>query len=1379
MTLAERPAGRGAGGAGRLWFGTMSFVHLHCHSEYSLLDGANRIDSLIRRAQELEMPALAVTDHGNMHAAWEFQEKARKAKLKPILGMEAYVAPGSRLERGRPKAGAKPYHHLVLLARDAAGYKNLVKLSSLAYLEGFYVKPRVDRELLAAHSEGIIVTSACLAGEVAGHLMDDRWEAAREAAAWYAEVFKDRYYLEVQGHDSEGQAALNTKIFTLGAELGLPVVATNDAHFLKESDHDAHDVLLCIGIGKDVKDQDRMHYDRGLYFKTRDEMGARFRGRDDVLENTLAIADQVDVQFGKKYHVPSFPLPPDVATENDLLVKLADEGAHARYGAVLAPEVEERLRYELGVILQTGYAGYFLIVADFIRAARDRGIPVGPGRGSAAGSLVAYALGITNVCPLKYDLLFERFLNPERVSMPDVDVDFCFERRGEVIEYVRQKYGKDSVCQIVTFGTMKSRAAVKDVGRVLGFTPAETDALAKFIPNAPNFSLTVAEAIDQVPDVARLYKSEPRYRELLDYAIALEGLSRHTGVPRRGRGDRAGAGARVRPRVHPDEQGRRERGRGQGHRRPVRHELPGEGGHVEDGLPGADDAHGAARRAQEHRGAHRAVARPRRDAVRRRGTYRMLRSGRTAGVFQFESSLATDVLRQMRCDRFDDLVASNALLRPGPLDTGMHKVYIRRKRGEEPVSYQLPEMEPILRETQGVITYQEQVMRIAQTLAASRSPRRRAAQGGGQEGRGAHQAGARQVRREGGRQGAQARRHRGHRRQIETFGRYGFNKSHSVAYSVVSYHTAYLKANYPADFMAALLELHRRHRLGGEVRGRGARDGDRGAAPRRQRERLQVHGRRREAHPLRLGAVRNVGEGAVDSVLAARAKDGPVQGLLRLRRARRPARVQQARVRGARARRRARRLGGHRAQYMAALDHAISEALLKQEERELGRRRCSASARAAGRRRSRSPRCRTSRRGRERPPANEKAILGFYVSGHPLEPFRAEAELFGTHKVAELGRWTPNRIVLACVITAAKRQISKRSGLGVRAPRARGLLGATEVLVFPEAWSCSPTRSRPTSRARRGRLLAARPGRRDAHVHRRAGHAARREAPVGRGGRGDRARPRRRARAGRDGRRARRLRALPRHGGGRAALARRARRADRALPLALPHRRGLQRRPQRAARAVGRAARETGPRFLTPRHGRPRPRIREAARGARDAHRRDEAPRRHAGARRARRARPAGAQARRPARRDLPQPRAHPARAGGPPPAAPLHARLPAARVHRLGGAARRPRLPRRRRHRRRLRAARRRERGGHRPPARPRHQGEPRAQLRHAQPRGLPQGAAAHEARREVLGPGGHAHRHPRARGPASARRSAGRARPSRATSSRWPGSRCRSSRR
>ncbi|MFL5582949.1 MAG: DNA polymerase III subunit alpha, partial [Gemmatimonadaceae bacterium] len=425
----------------------MSFVHLHCHSEYSLLDGANRIDGLIRRAQELEQPALAITDHGNMHAAWQFQEKAKKAGIKPILGMEAYVAPGDRRQKSRPTplAGggerSRPYYHLVLLAQNATGYRNLVKLSSLAYTEGFYAKPRVDRELLARYREGIVVSSACLAGEVASHLMDGHYDLAREAAEWYANVFKDRYYLEVQAHDSEGQAALNTHVFRLAGDLGLPVIATNDAHFLTKDDHDAHDVLLCIGLGKDRADKDRMQYDRGLYFKSHEEIGSRFRDAPQVIENTLKIADDVAVEFGKKYHVPSFPLPAGVSSENELLTRLAEEGARHRYGDPLPPQVRERLDYELGVITKTGYAGYFLIVADFIKAARDRGIPVGPGRGSAAGSLVAYALKITGVDPLRFDLLFERFLNPERISMPDVDVDFCFERRGEVIEYVRQKYG--------------------------------------------------------------------------------------------------------------------------------------------------------------------------------------------------------------------------------------------------------------------------------------------------------------------------------------------------------------------------------------------------------------------------------------------------------------------------------------------------------------------------------------------------------------------------------------------------------------------------------------------------------------------------------------------------------------------------------------------------------------------------------------------------------------------------------------------------------------------------------------------------------------------------------------------------------------------------
>ena len=407
----------------------MSFVHLHCHSEYSLLDGANRIDDLIARAKLYEMPALAITDHGNLHAAWEFQEHAKKAGLKPIIGMEAYVAPGSRRDRARPAGGGKPYYHLVLLARDTAGYKNLVRLSSLGYTEGFYSRPRVDRELLAAHGEGIIVSSACMAGEIAVHLLAGRKDEARAAAAWYAEQFPGRYYLEVQAHDAAGtQARLNAMVFELAAEMGLPVVATNDAHFLRAEDHDAHDVLLCIGLGKDRGDADRMKYDEGLFFKSAPEISSFFPKHPEVLENTLRIADEVNIAFEKKYFLPAFPLPAGIKSENDLLVTLSEAGARERYGDPLPANVRERLDFELGVVTKTGYAGYFLITWDFIKAARDRGIPVGPGRGSAAGSIVAYALRITDVDPLAFDLLFERFLNPERISMPDIDVDFCFER---------------------------------------------------------------------------------------------------------------------------------------------------------------------------------------------------------------------------------------------------------------------------------------------------------------------------------------------------------------------------------------------------------------------------------------------------------------------------------------------------------------------------------------------------------------------------------------------------------------------------------------------------------------------------------------------------------------------------------------------------------------------------------------------------------------------------------------------------------------------------------------------------------------------------------------------------------------------------------------
>jgi DNA polymerase-3 subunit alpha len=781
------------------------------------------------------------------------------------------------------------------------------------------------------------------------------------------------------------------------------------------------------------------------------------------------------VHFGKKYHLPAFPLPPEATSENDLLVRLATEGAKQRYGDPLRPDVVERLDYELGVITRTGYAGYFLIVADFIKAARDRGIPVGPGRGSAAGSLVAYSLRITDVCPLTYDLLFERFLNPERVSMPDIDVDFCFERRGEVIEYVREKYGKDAVGQIVTFGTMKSRAAIKDVGRVLGFTPAETDGLAKLIPNQPNYSLTVKEAIEKVQEVRKLYEGDERYRQLLDYAVALEGLSRHTGVHAAGVVIAPGPLDDYVPVCTQETKGSGSASGGNG----------SSGGADERVIVTQYDMNGlekAGMLKMDFLGLTTlTVIFDTLQAIRSRTgetldldripyddpeTYRMLRMGRTVGVFQFESPLATDMLRAMRCDRFDDLVASNALMRPGPLDAGMHRVYQRRKRGEEQIRYALPELEPILEPTYGVITYQEQVMRIAQVLAgislAEADVLRKAV--GKKD--------ADLIREELGKFVSKAVA-RGHdprvieelSGQIETFGRYGFNKSHSVAYSVISYQTAWLKTHHPAEFMAATLSssigdtdsvvkfINEARELGLEVLPPDVNESG---------YKFTVIGDRRIRFGL--GAIRNVGRTAIDSVLTARS-DGPFTSLFDLTE-RVDLRLCNKRVFEALIHSGALdNLGGHRAQFLATLDTALQEASLKQSERETGQWSLfgESSSDMSGEARPAHAELTLPNVGpltESERLTREKEILGFYISGHPLEPYRAECELFASHTVSELGQWREGSMSLGVVVTAIKRQVSKRSGAEFARLTVEDFSGSSELLVFPEAWAALAERVR-------------------------------------------------------------------------------------------------------------------------------------------------------------------------------------------------------------------------------------------------------------------------------------------------------------------------------
>ncbi|MBA3495947.1 MAG: DNA polymerase III subunit alpha, partial [Gemmatimonadales bacterium] len=648
----------------------MAFVHLHTHSEYSLLDGASRIPDLVAHVKRLGMDSLAVTDHGNMHAAWSFYDAAKAAKIRPILGFEAYLAFGSRRAREKVSGAPAAYSHLVLLARNHAGYKNLVRLTSIGFTEGFYRRPRIDRECLERHSEGLVCLAACLSGEVALHLRHGKYDEAKRSAEWFARVFgPNGFWLEVQRHGIADERLVAEGMLRLGQELGVGVVATNDAHYLRREDAEAHDVLLAIGTGSDLDDPKRFRFTgEESYVKSEQEMRALFPDHPETLANTQTVADLCEFDFEKRYFLPGFPRPQGYATDEALLDDLARAGAERRYGSPLPPEARERLAYELRVINTAGYAGYFLIVQDFIAAARARGIPVGPGRGSAAGSIVAYALGITNVCPLRFDLLFERFLNPERVSMPDIDVDFCFERRGEVIEYVRQRYGRASVGQIVTFGTMKARAAVKDVARVLRIPPGEADRITKLIPSGPAYSLTIPEAERKVDELRDLVKGNPAYRRLIDLSSRIEGISRHMSVHAAGVVIAPGPLADYVPVCTAPTKGAGAAADGE-ESIITQYEM----GALEKVGMLKMDMLGLKTLTVIHDAVLMIAARTAVDvdmdalAFDDPKVYELLRQGRTAGVFQFESALATDTLRSMRCDRFDDLVASNALLRPGPL----------------------------------------------------------------------------------------------------------------------------------------------------------------------------------------------------------------------------------------------------------------------------------------------------------------------------------------------------------------------------------------------------------------------------------------------------------------------------------------------------------------------------------------------------------------------------------------------------------------------------------------------------------------------------------------------------------------------------------------
>ncbi|MFQ5527211.1 MAG: DNA polymerase III subunit alpha [Thermoanaerobaculia bacterium] len=849
-----------------------SFVHLHLHSQYSLLDGANRLDDVIGAAKSAGMTSLALTDHGNLFGAIDFYKRGRKAGINPIVGIEAYVARGSRTVRERGKGSS---NHLVLLARNETGYRNLIKLTSRSYLEGFYYKPRIDKDLLREHSEGLIGLSACLKGEVIEKILHRQEDEAEATAREFREILGDgNFYLEMQDHGIEEQRASNEVLRRLSKKTGIPMVVTNDCHYLRKDDAFAHDVLLCIGTQKVLSDQERLRYASDeFYLKTADQMFSLFPDDVEAVENTARIAERCNLEIPMdEFFLPDFPVPAGHSL-NSYFEEVVRDGLDQRLDEIRRRRAEvlerfpediyrRRLDQEVGIIRKMGFAGYFLTVWDFIRYARDREIPVGPGRGSAAGSLVSYALRITDIDPLQYGLLFERFLNPERVSLPDIDIDFCMRRRGEVIQYVNEKYGRDHVAQIITFGTLAAKAVLRDVGRVMGVPYTKVDQVAKLIPD---LTRSLTEAVDSSPALADAVTSDGDLTRVVDVGKRLEGLTRHASLH--------AAGVVITPQPTQDLVPLFKTNKDEvvtQWDKDVIEEL----GLLKMDFLGLrtltviDDTLTTIR-SQGHELDLDNVALD--DAE----VYRLFQEGRTSGIFQFESSGMRDLLRRAQPSQFEDLVAFNALYRPGALSVGMVDEYIKRKLGKKKVTYVVPEAEPILRETYGVIAYQEQVMQLAVELAgftlgqadllrkamgkksaeAMAKEREKFIQGAA--GKGIQQAKARKI-----------------WEYIEPFAGYGFNKSHSVAYAILAYKTAYLKAHYPVAFMAAMLtsEMSSKDNVAKYLRE--CREMGIEVLPPDVNESNWSFTVVGEAIRIGLGAVKGLGSAAVEAILEARRRVG-------------------------------------------------------------------------------------------------------------------------------------------------------------------------------------------------------------------------------------------------------------------------------------------------------------------------------------------------------------------------------------------------------------------------------------------------------------------------------------------------------------------------
>ncbi|MBN3033789.1 MAG: DNA polymerase III subunit alpha [Candidatus Saganbacteria bacterium] len=1029
------------------------FVHLHVHTEYSLLDGACRLPDLIGRAKELGLGTLAVTDHGNMYAAIDFYLQAKAAGLKPIIGCEMYVAPRTRHDK-ETKEDRSP-HHLTLLAKNQAGYRNLLKLASLASLEGFYSRPRVDRELLEKYRTGLVAMSGCASGEVQRALLAGKLKEARAAAEYFKSLWGEDFYLEIMDFDLAETRALRPALVQLSREAGIPLVATNDVHCVRREDAYLQDVLLCIQTNSFLSDEKRLKFEsKDFYLKSYEEMAERFADLPEALARTLEIAEKCNLEIETGVlHLPNFQVP-EGETPESYLEKLAWDGIKRKYGTLLPPEVIDRVKYELMTIEKMEYASYFLIVADFINWAKSQGIQVGPGRGSAAGSIVSYALGITSVEPLKYGLIFERFLNLERVSMPDIDVDFCFERRGEVIDYVTKKYGGDHVAQIITFGTMAARAAIRDVGRVLQVPLPEVDRIAKLVPFGPD--VTLAKALASVKELKSVYEGDERIKQLLDTALQVEGAVRHASVHAAGVVIARAPIMEYAPLQRLDENTLVTQY--------TMTDLEKIGLLKMDflGLRNLTMIAHTVEILRQDRGVELDMnALPMNDLR----TYSLFSAGETIGIFQLESRGMRALIKDLRPSTFEEIIALQALYRPGPLESGMVEDYVRRKQRKVPIKYELPELQPILKETYGVILYQEQVMEIARKVAGftmGQADVLRAAMG-------KKKVKEMERQKEHFIEGAVKRGVSRHKATelfnlCAKFAGYGFNKSHSTSYAVISYQTAFLKANYPAEFMAALLTsvmgntdkvrlyLSEAKRMGLKILPPDVNESGRNFTVARDGIRFG------------LTAVKNVGLAAIDSIIGVKAEGGPFRSFEDFYR-RVDARAVNKKVaeslikagafdsfeRG-----RAFLLANYE-KLMAGINADLKERANGQEalfeiKSEIRNPNLEGKSKFENGKMEEVPEFTPDQLLRM-----EKELLGLYISSHPLERVRESLEAQTTVTVADLAEMSEGETVkVGGLLTDCKRLVTKR-GDAMMLANLEDLTGSIPLVVFPKAYEkCAP-----------------------------------------------------------------------------------------------------------------------------------------------------------------------------------------------------------------------------------------------------------------------------------------------------------------------------------